>query len=201
MSSLQTMGGRELASGPFSHRRYTIKRPWLTFLGRKFYVYDESGQLVVFVQHKILTFKDEWNMFADEAMQRPLLRVKAKKAIALDSVSDITDAQTGMLVGSVRNKGLKSIVRDTWELMGDVEQPIGKFVEDSSALLRRFIPLLRGHWHVERDGRVVAKLDQLFRFFGAEMTLEIVEPGVVDPRLVVACAMLAVMREVVREQA
>jgi hypothetical protein len=199
-SSLQYAGSSSLAHGPFAHTRYTIKRPWLTFLGRKFYVYGPDGQQVLFVRHKLMTFKDEWNVYSDDTERTPLLRVKARQAIAMNIVTDVTDAQTGEPVGSVRNKGLKSIIRDTWEILGDGEQVIGKFSEDSNALVRRFIPLLLGHWHMELNGTVVAKLDQVFRFFAKEFTLEITAPGQGDPRFIIGCAMLALMREVMREQ-
>lgn len=199
-SSLQHVGPTGLASNPFSQTRYTIKRPWLSFLGRKFHVYGADGQQVLFVRHKIMTFKDEWNIFSDESERVPLIRVKARQAIGLNIISDVTDASNGQHIGSVRNKGLKSILRDTWEILGDGESVIGKFVEDSNALLRRFLPILRGHWHMELDGQVIASLDQQFRFFAKEFHLEITSPGRGDPRLVIACAMLALMRELMREQ-
>jgi hypothetical protein len=187
-----------LAAGPFAHPRYTIKRPFLTLFGRKFHVYGADGSLVLFVRHKLFALRDEWNIYSDESEQTPLLRVKARQIIGLNIVSDVFDAQTGQLLGSARNKGLKSILRDTWELLDEHEQVRGIFTEDSSAILRRFIPLLLGHWHMEVGGREVARLDQVFRFFVKEFTLE-VSGGGVDPRFAIACAMLALMREVMRE--
>src|SRR5436190_24155754 len=103
-SSLQHVGSTGLATNPFAQTRYTIKRPWLSFLGRKFHVYGADGQQVLFVRHKIMTFKDEWNIFSDESERVPLLRVKARQAIGLNIISDVTDAQNGQHVGSVRNK-------------------------------------------------------------------------------------------------
>lgn len=199
MSSLQLAGPGGLATNPFSHTRYTITRPWLTFLGRKFYVHGPDGQVVLFVRHKIMTWKDEWNVYSDDTEQLPLLRVKARQAIAMNIITDVFDAQTGELVGTVRNKGLKSILRDTWEILAEGDMVRGQFAEDSNALLRRFIPMLVGHWHMELDGQVVAKLDQVFRFFVKEFTLELTAPKQADPRLVIGCAMLALMREVMRE--
>jgi uncharacterized protein YxjI len=199
-SSLQRAGSSSLAPTAFSHARYTIKRPWLSFLGRKFYIYGADGQLVLFVRHKVLTWRDEWTIFTDESERVPLLRVKARQAMGMNIITDVFDAQSNELVGSVRNKGLKSILRDTWEILGEAEVVRGTFTEDSNALLRRFFPIMVGHWHMQLDGQVVAKLDQVFRFFVKEFTIDITAPGAVDGRLVIGCAMLALMREVMRER-
>ena len=197
MNSLATAGGT--AAAPFALGQYTIKRPFLTLFGRKFHIFGPDGQLVMFVRHKILTFKDEWNIFTDEGESTALIRVKARQAIGLNIVTDVFDAKTGEKVGAVRNKGLASIVRDTWEVLDNSDTVVGKFGEDSNALLRRFIPILLGHWHMEVGGSTVAKVDQQFRFFTKEFTLAVTDKSKVDPRLAIACAMLALMRELMRE--
>lgn len=199
MTALQFASPSGLSRNAFSHTRYTIKRPFFTFFGRKFHVYGPNGEPVLFVRHKLMTFKDEWNIFSDESEQEPLLQVKARKAIGMNIITDVIDVKTGQIVGSVRNKGLKSIIRDTWEVLGENEAITGQFGEESNALLRRFLPILLGHWQMQVNGVVVAKLDQVFRFFVKEFTLELTAPGKGDPRFIIGCAMLALMREVMRE--
>ncbi len=201
MNALQQVQPAKLVPSAFSHTRYTIKRPWLTFLGRKFYVYGPDGQVVLFVRHKMMTLKDEWNVFSDDTERVPLLKVKARQAIALDIVTDIFDVASGQNLGAVRNKGLKSIIRDTWECLDATDVVVGKFAEDSSSLLRRFIPLLLGRWHLEMNGAPVARLDQVFRFFSKEFSLVVSgPPGKADTRFIIGCALLALMREISREQ-
>lgn len=197
MNTLATTGTS--AATPFALGSYVIKRPFLTLFGRKFNVFGPDGQQVMFVKHKILTFKDEWNIYTDQSESTALIRVKARQAIGLNIVTDVFDAKTGEKVGAVRNKGLKSIVRDTWEVLDASDNVVGKFGEDSNALLRRFIPILLGHWHMEVGGTTVAKVDQTFRFFTKEFSLSITEGGKVDPRLAIGCTMLALMRELMRE--
>jgi hypothetical protein len=187
-----------VSSGPFAHRRYSIRCPWFSFLGRKLYVHGPDGEVLLFVRHKLLTFRDEWAVFTDETERVPLLRVKARKALALDSVSDVTDARTGASLGAVRVRGLKSMVRDTFELLGPGDAPVGIFVEDSNALLRRFFPLMLGHWHMEFRGRTAARLDQVWRWFAREFTLEL-DAGEAEVPFVLACALLALSREMMRE--
>ena len=197
MNPLATTGTS--AAAPFALGSYTIKRPFLTLFGRKFHVFGPDGQQVMFVKHKILTFKDEWNIYTDESESTALIRVKARQAIGLNIITDVYDAKTGEKVGAVRNKGLKSIVRDTWEVLDTSDNVVGSFGEDSNALLRRFIPILLGHWHMEVGGTTVAKVDQAFRIFTKEFALSITDGGKVDARLAVGCAMLALMRELMRE--
>lgn len=197
MNTLATAGGS--AAAPFALGQYTIKRPFLTMFGRKFHIFGPDGRQVMYVKHKILTFKDEWNIYTDESESSALIRVKARQAIGLNIVTDVFDAHSGEKVGAVRNKGLKSIVRDTWEVLDNGDNVVGSFGEDSNALLRRFIPILLGHWHMEMGGGTVAKVDQVFRFFTKEFGLAITDSNKVDPRLAVGCAMLALMRELMRE--
>jgi hypothetical protein len=184
----------------FAQKKYTIRRPFLTLFGRKFHVFGADGQQVLFVKHKIFALKDEWSMFSDDSEKTALLRVKARTLIGMNIITDVFDAATNEKVGSLRNQGLKSLFKDTWEVLDDADQVKGKFAEDSNALLRRFLPFLRGHWSLEVGGVVVAKLDQELKFFTKEFTLDIsMGTGKVDPRLALAVAMLALMREIARE--
>jgi uncharacterized protein YxjI len=188
-----------MATGPFAHARYTIKRPFFTFLGRSFHVYDPNGVQVLYVRHKVFTWKDKWHIFSDESMSTSYVDVGARAAIALNMITDVFDAQTGQVIGTLQSQGLKSIIRDTWKVLGPGDVEIGELAEDSNALLRRFIPILLGKWHMTVNGQECFRLNQVFRFFQKEFTLEI-NPGTVDPRFAIAGALLALTREIMREQ-
>jgi uncharacterized protein YxjI len=191
-------GAMPLAAGPFAHARYTIKRPFFTFLGRTFHVYDPNGVQVLFVRHKVLSLKDKWHVYTDESMSTPLVAVGARSVIALNMITDVFDAQSGQVIGTLQSQGLKSILRDTWKVLGPGDAQIGEMAEDSNALLRRFFPFLLGKWHMTVNGQETFRLGQVFRFFVKEFTLDIV-PGTVDPRFAVASALLALTREIARE--
>lgn len=187
-----------MAAGPFAHQRYTIKRPFFTFLGRTFRVYAPDGTQVLFVRHKVFSWKDKWNIFTDDSMSTPLVAVGARQAIALNMITDVFDAQSGQVIGTLQSEGMKSIIRDTWKVLGPGDQPIGELAEDSNALLRRFFPILLGKWHMTVNGNECFRLKQEFRFFAKEFTLEM-NPGTVDPRFAIAGALLALTREIMRE--
>jgi hypothetical protein len=189
-------GSNALTVDPFSHSRYVIKRPFFTLFGRTFRVYDPAGNLALKVRHP-MRWKDTVKFYADEAETQPLLFVESRTVIALNRTYDISGAG-GEFLGILRSRGLKSIVRDVWDLLDAGEQPIGLLQEDGASLLRRFFPWLTGKWHMELSGATVANLRQIFRFFTKEFVLEL--PGGVDPRLAMAGALLALMQEINREQ-
>jgi hypothetical protein len=197
-TQLVSAGQSELAAGPFSHARYTIKRPFFTFLGREFRVFAPDGSQVLYVRHKVFTWKDKWNIFSDDSCQVPLVSIAARQAIALNITSDVTSAQTGQSVGALQSKGLKSMIKDTWDVLGQGDVPIGVFTEDSNALLRRFIPLLLGKWIMTVNGQEAMQVKQEFRWFAKEFTVEL-NASLIDPRFGLAAALLALTREIARE--
>lgn len=186
----------------FRFGEYVIKRPFWSFFERTFRVFAPDGQLVLFVRHPVFKLRGEWHIFGDEARTERLVSVKARQVVALNYVYDLTDAVTGANIGAVRSKGLKSIVRDKIEIMNPAGQVIGHLIERGASLLRRFIPLLTSKHDIEINGQVVATVRQKFRFFIKEFRVEqpvVVFGDDVDPRLVLVCALLALVNESNRE--
>ncbi|WP_437732606.1 hypothetical protein [Sorangium sp. So ce1335] len=189
-----------LAVQPFAHTTYTIKRPFWSFLGRRFHVFAPDGSLVCFVKHPLLKLRPEFTLFADESESQPLFTIRSRQVVALNRCLDVFDARTGERVGTIRSRGLKSIVRDTWDILDPSDQPVGLMQEDGAAMLRRVFPLLIGKWHIELHGQEVARITQVFRFFVKEFTLDLsMSQGRIDARFAIACALLALMAETARE--
>lgn len=200
MSNLANVGSSELAAGPFSHTTYAIKRPFFSFFGREFRVFAPNGAQVLYAKHSF-SWKDQWMIYADDTQKVPLLRVAAREAIAVNITTDVFDAASGQKVGTIRSKGLKSILRDTWEILDGNDQPVGMMQEDSMAMMRRMLPFIMGKWHAEIGGTTTARITQQFRFFTKEFSLDVSpSQGRMDPRFAVACAFLALMKELQREK-
>jgi hypothetical protein len=205
MSQLALPPNQALAVDRFAHDTYKIQRPFWTLFGRTFKVFAPDGSMAMFVKHKILTFKDEWNVFTDESETTPLLRVKARTAIGFSIITDVFDFQSGAIVGTVRNRGLKTIFRDAWDVLGPGEQVVGELIEDSNGLARRFLPtffgmpLIPGRWHLAVNGIEGARIQEQRRFFIKEFDVHI-DRTKIDPRFAIACALLALMRELQRER-
>jgi len=178
--------------------RYRIKRPFWSFFERTFRVFTPDGQLIMFVRHPLMRLREEFMVYADEAQQRPLLRVKSRQVIAINFCYDVSDAATGALLGSVQRRGLASIFRDKFLILDPAGNEIGHAQEQGAALLRRFFPWLTSkHSIVVRDQQV-AFIRQIFRWFTKEFDVELM-PSEVDPRFVLAVALLALMSEARRE--
>ncbi len=195
-NALVPAGETALQAGPFSHKRYVIKRPFWTLFGRVFRVYDPSGVQVLKVRHP-MRWRDSVKFYTDEGERTPVLFVEARKAIALNMTYDFT-SDAGEHVVMFRARGLKSIVRDVWDVLDSAEQPIGVLEEVGSSLLRRFFPILLGKWQLKIGERVVMRMKQKFRFFVKEFELEIEGDG--DARVALGGGMLALMNEISREQ-
>lgn len=193
-------GGANPHSDRFAYQRYVIKRPFLSLLGRKYYVYAPDGSLVVFLKHPLMKLRGEFTIYADDTETTPLLVVRARQIIALNVAHDVMDPNTGEKIGSIRSRGLKSIFRDVWDILDINDQPIGLVEETGFAMLRRFIKFLPGRHKIELHGQLVATLRQTFRFFIKEEVLDLSPGGdMLDHRFAIACALLALMKESARE--
>lgn len=153
-----------------------IKRPFLQVLGRKYYVYAPDGSPVAFLKHPLMKLRGEFTIYADETETTPLLLVRARQILALNIAHNVFDPNTGEQLGSIRSRGLRSILQDVWDVLDVNDQPIGLIEETGLAILRRFIKFLPGRHMIELHGQLVATLKQKFRFFIKEEMLDL-SPG------------------------
>lgn len=179
--------------------QYIIKRKFWSIFERVFRVWTRDGQLIMYIKHPIFRFREEFMVYADEAQTRPLLRVKSKQIVAINFSYEVTDATTGEVLGAVRKQGLRSIVRDKFILLDPSDREIGYAEEQGASLLRRFFPFLTSKHAIFANGGQVAYIRQQFRFFTKEFTVEL-RPSALDPRFVLAVALLALIAEARREQ-
>ena len=186
----------------FRHATYKIKRPWFSFFERTFRVFAPDGSLALFVRHPIMKLRGEWQIFGDEQKTEALVNVKAQQIVAFNYVHDLTDLPTGTKIGGVRTTGLKSIVRDQIEILDAEGRVIGHLIEKGASILRRFFPFLTSKHDIEVNGQVVATVRQKFRFFIKEFHVDqtqVVFGDDLDPRLILTCALLAIVNESQRE--
>jgi len=190
---------REVASVSLATQsHYTIKRKFWSFLERVFRVFTADGQLIMYIKHPLLKLREEFMVYEDEAQTRPLMRVKSKQIIAINFSYEVVDAQTGQLMGAVQKKGWSSIIRDKFLIFDGNGTEIGYAEEQGASLLRRFIPILTSKHAIFANGQQVAFIKQRFRFFTKEFDVDLV-PSQMDPRFVLAVALLALIAEARRE--
>jgi hypothetical protein len=193
---------QRLAEAPldaFGHATYVLIRPLFSWT-RIYRVHAPSGELVACVEQPWFRLRTELVMYADEEQLRPILVLKNRRFAALDMEHDLFDAATGRRLGVIRTQGFRSLFRDAWEILDADERPAGQMLEDGPWLWRRILRFLPGRHHIDLGGREVARIAQVFHFFRREFVLQILPvEGPVEPRFAIACALIAMMADLRRE--
>jgi len=184
----------------FQFNSYLLKRQFFALTG-KLRLYSPQGQLVLFVEQKLLKLKEDIRVYSDEAKTREVLLIKARTIIDFSAAYDVIDATDGSTVGTLRRKGLKSILRDEWDVLDENNRPVGKLFEDSigRALLRRMLlgALLPQDYDMVIGDTRVADYKQRFNPFVYNMDIDfrMDVSGKLDRRLGTAAAMLLAVIE------
>ena len=174
---------------------YLIRRKVLTLLGAKFHVFDASERIVLFSEQKAFKLREDIRVYSDESMAEERLCIKARNIVDFSSAYDVVDTRSGTKIGTLRRKGLSSILRDAWEILDANDKPVGTIQEDSLALalVRRLLTnLVPQKFHAEVGGRSVAHYKQRFNPFVGKLEVSLV-PGTAasfDPRLALATGIL-----------
>lgn len=159
----------------FQFPTYLLKRQAIALTG-KFRVYDPAGRLVMFSEQKMFRLREDIRVYDSEDKSREVLSIKARQIMDFSAAYDVVDTEMNQKVGVLRRKGLRSILRDEWEVLDANDRLIGQLFEDSIplALLRR---LVLGSWLPQNydltvgDMRV-ADLRQNFNLFRYELNLD-----------------------------
>jgi uncharacterized protein YxjI len=159
----------------FDHNRYLLKRQVFALTG-KFRYYDPAGNLIMFSEQKMFKLREDIRVFADENKSQEVLQVKARQIIDFSAAYDVIDSAYNQKVGTLRRRGMKSILRDEWEVLNANDQVIGKLFEDSMglAMLRRLLlgNLLPQNYDITLGEQRVADLKQRFNLFRYELDVD-----------------------------
>jgi len=184
----------------FQFKSYTLKRQFFALTG-KLRLYSPQGQMVLFVEQKLLKLKEDIRVYSDETKSREVLLIKARTIIDFSAAYDVIDAADGSTVGTLRRKGLKSILRDEWDVLDKNDRPVGRLFEDSigRALLRRMLlgALLPQDYDMVIGDTRVADYKQRFNPFVYHMDIDFQMDvsGKLDRRVGTAAAMLLAIIE------
>lgn len=159
----------------FQFPNYLLKRQAIALTG-KFRFYDPAGRLVMFSEQKMFRLREDIRVFSDESKSQEVLSIKARQILDFSAAYDVIDTEMNQKVGVLRRRGLRSLLRDEWEVLDANDRLIGKLFEDSIglALLRRF---LLGSWLPQNYDILVgqtrvADLKQRFHLFRYELDLD-----------------------------
>jgi uncharacterized protein YxjI len=159
----------------FQFPTYLLKRQAIALTG-KFRFYDPAGRLVMFSEQKMFRLREDIRVYDGEDKAREVLSIKARQIMDFSAAYDVVDTELNQKVGVLRRKGLRSILRDEWEVLDANDRVIGQLFEDSIglAMLRRF---LLGSWLPQNYDLTVgetrvADLKQNFNLFRYELNLD-----------------------------
>ena len=131
----------DYSNSVYHQNQYVIRRKVLKIFGAAFHIYDMQGNLAFYSKQKAFKLKEDIRVYGDQAMTSELLCIKARGVLDFGMTYDVIDSTTQQVVGSLRRKALKSILRDSWTILDVNDQEVGTIQEESGALaiLRRFI--------------------------------------------------------------
>jgi uncharacterized protein YxjI len=159
----------------FQFPTYLLKRQAIALTG-KFRVYDPAGRLVMFSEQKMFRLREDIRVYDSEDKSREVLSIKARQIMDFSAAYDVVDTEMNQKVGVLRRKGLRSILRDEWEVLDANDRIIGQLFEDSIplALLRRLVlgTWLPQNYDMTAGDMRVADLKQNFNLFRYELNLD-----------------------------
>lgn len=192
---MATTAPQPAISSPYTLDRYVVRRKVLALFAPQFHICDEAGSMVGYVKQKAFKLKEDIRLYSDETMTTELLLIQARQILDISAAYDVMESKTGQKVGTLKRKGLKSILKDEWIIMDAGEAEIGLIQEDSALLatLRRFLTnLIPQSFLFQIRGRPVGTLKQAFNPFVFKAQADFSEdPGkVFDRRLALAAVVL-----------
>jgi uncharacterized protein YxjI len=159
----------------FQFPNYLLKRQVLALTG-KFRMYDPMGNLVMFSEQKMFRLREDIRVYSDENKSQEVLSIKARQILDFSAAYDVVDTALNQKVGVLRRRGLRSLLRDEWQVLDANDNLIGQLFEDSVglALLRRFVlgSWLPQNYDLTVGGSRVADLKQNFHLFRYELNMD-----------------------------
>jgi uncharacterized protein YxjI len=190
------MNERNDVSRIFTHSSYLVRRKILKLFGASFHIFDPDGNVVFFSSQKAFKLKEDIRVYTGEDMQTEVLTILARRIIDFSAAYDVYDpAQAGIKVGTLKRKGMKSLIKDEWIVMDAQDNEIGLIQEDSMllALVRRFLTnLIPQKYAGTIRGRQVCSFKQNFNPFVMKITLDFSmdTQNLLDRRIGIAAAVL-----------
>jgi len=178
----------------FQRNYYLFRRKVFKLFGGAFHVYDERKQLLFYGRQKAFKLREDFRVYADTAMTTELLTILTPQILDISATYGVRDATTGEVVGALKRKGLKSIVKDEWLFLAPDGREIGRLKESSTmrALLTRLNNLIPQSYVVlTANQRQVATIRQRFNPFVLKYDVSIPEAQpAIDRRLLIAAGIL-----------
>ena len=116
-----------------------------------------EGRVIAIAQQKRMAFREQVTFYADEARTQAVFSFRARQALDLAAVYEVTDG-AGSTLGSFQKDFTASLLRSSFHLTGEGIDAYGQERNQVIALIRRFVDLpLPFHFDFtdRESGRVV----------------------------------------------
>ena len=175
----------------FTMDRYLLRTKFWRIFGGAFYFEDLEGNVVAYSKQKRFKLREDIVLFSDESCTVALVQIKARSIMDLGTTYDIIDAQTGASLGSAKRNFMKSLLKDSWTINDPSGNPYAQFIEDSIAILRRFVPFIPAKYHFEVQGQQEILMQQRFNPIVKRTDITIPPGHPLDRRVIAAVALLS----------
>jgi hypothetical protein len=173
---------------------YVARRNFFNFMGITCRVLDKAGGLLFFIKMKAFKLREDITIFRDQARSDAVINIKARQIMDFSACYDVTDVATGTKLGACRRKGLKSILKDEWEILDADDALLGHAKEDSMllAMVRRFLSnLIPQTFLIDAMGDQIGKLKGTWNPFVVKFDVDFSgNNGQIDPRLLLGMTVL-----------
>ena len=186
--------------GPLFFTRFRFKLPHYPYMVPGFHVLGPDGTPCLFVKHAPPKRKSEFTVYADESESQPLLTLWTRKASGANTQIEVLDMVKQELLAIMRKRGLRSMLLDSWEILGQGNAPIGRVTEAGWPVIRRFAVMGPLTHTIAMDGKKAATVSKDTSGLVPEFELDL-SPGVgsIDTRVALSCAILVVATETQRD--
>ncbi len=151
---------------------FTIRRKVFKLFGSAFHIYDAQNNIVGYCKQKAFRLREDLRIFTDESCSAELFRIGTQQILDIGATYTVTRSVDSAVLGMLKRKGMKSLIRDEWMILSPEGREIGLIQEDSGALaiLRRVVELTAALVPqkfnvIASDGTPVAQYRQHFNPF------------------------------------
>jgi uncharacterized protein YxjI len=177
----------------FGLKNYLFRRKVLKIFGGAFHVFDAAGKVVMFCKQEVFALKENLRIYSDETMAGEILTILTPQIFDEWPAYTVTDSSSGELVGVVKRRAWKSVIKDEWIIISASGTEAGylKEADPGMAFLSRILPFITREYVItDKTGNVQARLIRHFNPFILKYTMNVENNPDIDPRLLIACAFL-----------
>jgi uncharacterized protein YxjI len=181
-----------LAQERLSDTRFVLKQK-LVAVAPKFFVRNSKDELVAFVQQKLFKLKEDIRVFTDESKEVEVMRIQQANILDFAGSFQVIDSETNEIIGILKRKGFKSMLKDEWKILDPNQNEIGLVKEQGGIvwLLRRFkFNFIPYKYYVEINGQRCGIVTEKFQVIGDTYFVDILDSNLLDSRLAVAIGLM-----------